>query len=603
MEFKIDFGNVAAPPPPESPDVPRFAAAPGVLLPLGGGEVVFRLRADGSQHVMTRQVFDALARCAGFQSLDRHAAAIAGALPGLAGKSAAVRQVLDHLVARGLLLPAADWLAGLQRTPAVESALLRGVFLHLPAGAGHAAALLDALAAAESVHRAGHRYIVVDDGAMAATRDALARLRTAGGDVIHLDGVRRRALADALARAVPGAAAVLPLLLGPGPGAARNLAVLLSAGARCLLLDGACAPPLHAAPDAEDGLDLAGSPALPARFHPRAEDALGAGAPLAGDPIAALAAACGQPIGALVAPGGAFALAARDLAGLEPAALPQLSAATRVAAIAVGRRGPARERGREWLFELEPGSRERFWSDRDLYLRTLERPCVWRGASRARLLARGLEAPVALDATELLPPSLAGGEGSDALFGLFLQALRPRDAVLVLPWSLAVHDGAPPRSAGAAWAPETPGLGSLLTDLLAPRAAELRAASAQARLRGLGAALADLAAAPAAQQGELVQEYLGFCRADLVARLQAAFAAAPTAPVHWQADVRALIEANGRALVAGDPPRLDGWPEALDADACAAQFAREVGAFAAALDAWPALWAHARERGARLLDA
>lgn len=603
MEFKIDFGNVAVPPAPEPPDVPRFAAAPGVLLPLGGDEVVFRLRADGSHHVMTRQVFDALARCAGFQSLDRHAAAIAGALPGLAGKSAAVRQVLDHLVARGLLLSATDWLAGLQHT-AVEPAPLRAVFVHLPATAAHAAARLDALAAAESVHRAGHRYVVIDDGAAAAaSRESLARLRASGATVHHLDAARRRALSDALARAVPAAAASLPLLLGAGPDGARNLAMLLSAGARCLLLDGACGLPLHVAPDAQAGLELAGSAAMPAHFHPRVEDALAAGTPLAGDPIAALAAPCGASIGTLVAPGGPFALGARDLVGLEPAALPPWSAATRVAALAVGRRGPARERGREWLFELEPGSRERFWSDRDLYLRTLERPCVWRGAARARLLARGLEPPLALDATDLLPPALPAGEGGDALFGLFLQALRPRDAVLVLPWSLAVHEGAPPRPAGAAWAPETPGLGSLLTDLLAPRAAGLQAAAAASRLRGLAAALADLADAPPAQQVELVHEYLGFCRADLVARLQAAFAAAPAAPLHWQADVRALIEANGRALVAGHVPRLDGWPEALDAGACAARFARDVGAFAAALDAWPALWAHARERGARLLDA
>ena len=603
MEFKIDFGNVAPPPATEAPDAPRFAAAPGVLLPLGGEEVVFRLRADGSHHVMTRQVFDALARCAGFQSLDRHAALVAGAVPGLAGQGAAVRRVLDHLVARGLLVSADDWLARLQAAPPVEPAPLRAVFVHASVGTPHAASLLDALAAAEAAHHGGHRCVVIDDGGAPGLAESIGRLRAAGAPVAHLDATRRRALLDALARAVPQAAAALPLLLGEGPGAARNLAALLSAGGRALLLDAACGLPLHEAAGLAAGLDLAASPLLPARFHARAEDALAEGAIVAGDPVAALAADCGAALAALVAPAGRFPLAPRDLAGLEPAALQHLSATTRIAAVAVGRRGPARERGREWLFELEAGSREAFWADRDLYLRTLERPCLWRGPSRARLLARGLEAPVALDASTLLPPSLPGGEGADALFGLFLQAVRPQDVVLVEPWSLAVRDGAPARPAGAAWTPETPGLGSLLTDLLAPRAAELRAAAPEARLHGLAAALADLAAAPPAQHAELLQEYLGFCRADLVARLQDAFAAASASPVHWQADVRALIEANGRALTAAGAPCLDGWPAGLDGAACAQRFAADVGAFAAAAEAWPALWAHARERGARLLDA
>ncbi|MFN7550734.1 MAG: hypothetical protein ACK5SH_04020 [Pseudomonadota bacterium] len=604
MEFRIDFGNAIPAAAHERDELPRFAAVPGVLMPLGGDEVLWRLRVDGSHHVMTRQVFDALSRCAGFHSLDRHAAEISSALPGLAGQVAAVRQVLDHLVARSLLIRDTDWIARLSRPAPVAPAPLRAVFIHAPAGSAHAPSLLDALAVAEAGHRGGYRYVVIDDGAGdPALRAAMGRLRATGAAVVHLDGDRRRALCEALGRAVPGAAAASPALRAAGPAAARNLAALLSAGARAVLLDAACGLPLHAASDVTGGLELGGSPLLPVRFHARADEALAAGDPVAGDPVAALAADCGALLGTLLAQGGHFPLAARDLAGLEPAALPPWSASTRIAALQVGRRGPTRERGRKWLFELDAGSRERFVADRDRYLRTLDQPSVCSGPSRARLLARTMDAPVVLDGGSLLPPSLHVGEGADALFGLFLQTVRPEDAVLVHPWTLAVRDGAPPCSAGAAWAPETPGLGSLLTDLLAPRAAELRAAAPEARLRGLAARLADLAAAPPARQTDLVQEYLGFCRADLVARLQATFAAAPTAPLFWQADVRAIIEANGRALTSDLAPRLDGWPEGLDAAGCADRFAREVGAFAATLDAWPALWAHARERGPALLDA
>jgi hypothetical protein len=73
--------------------------------------------------------------------------------------------------------------------------------------------------------------------------------------------------------------------------------------------------------------------------------------------------------------------------------------------------------------------------------------------------------------------------------------------------------------------------------------------------------------------------------------------------VYWQADVRSIIEANGRALTARNPPRLGDWPENIDDATCAALLREETERLAAAYDAWPALWSHAREQGERLLGA
>lgn len=599
MEFQIDFGNVAT---AAAVDAPLFAAAPGIALPLGSDEVLYRLRADASHHVMTRQVFEALQRCAGFRSLDQHAADIAHRLPGLGGRTDVVRRVLDSLLARGLLQGADDWLASLAAGPTVVPAPLRAVFVHCDGQA--LAPLLEELRAAGCGAQA---VVAIDDSVDAATlranAEALARHAHAGGArALHLDPTRRGALVDTLIRAVPAANGAAGLLRGPGAGAARNLAVLLSAGARAVLLDAGNRLPLRRAPDARAGLDLAGAATIPARFHARADDALADGEPLAGDPLAALLAGCGQDLSALLAGPDALLLSRADLVGLEPAGLPQLAADTRVLGVVAGRRGAARAAGREWLFLLEPGSRERFWADRDAYLRTLDAASVCVAPARARLLARGLEAQTAIDASRMLAPTLASGEGVDALAGLLAQALWPRSVVLHPALSIAQLPTAGVRRGGSEWQAETPGLAALLTDLLAPRVAELRADDPVPRLHALAAMVADLAAAAPARQLDLLSEYLAFCRADTIAGLQAAFAAAPAAPVYWQADVRALIEANGHALTAGGAPRLAGWPTALDAAGCASHFGAELRDYAAALDAWPALWAYALAQGARLLD-
>jgi hypothetical protein len=599
MEFKIDFGNVAAAVPV---DAPLFAATPGIALSLGGDEVLYRLRADASHHVMTRQVFEALQRCGGFASLDQHAADIARHLPGLDGRTDVVRRVLDSLLARGLLQDADHWLATLARGSATAPAPLRAVFVHVDGTP--LAPLLEDLRAAGS---GAHPLVAIDDStdaaALRANAEAVAHHAQAGGARgVHLDPARRRALVDELLGAVPQAAAAAGLLLGPGAGAARNLAVLLSAGARAVLLDAAARLPLRRAPDAREGLDLAGDPAIPVRFHPRMDDALADGEPLAGDPITALLAACGQPLGALLSGPAGAAVTRAGLAGLAPAALPHLAADTRVLGVVAGRRGVARAAGREWLFLLEPGSRERFWADRDAYLRTLDSASLCAAPARARVLARGLEAHTAIDASRMLAPTLAAGEGVDALAGLMAQALWPQSAVLHPALTIARMPAAGARRAAPDWDAETPDLASLLTDLLAPRTAELSADAPAPRLHALAAIVADLAAAAPSRQVDLVSEYLAFCRADSIARLQATFAAAPAAPVYWQADVRALIEANARALTAGAPPRLADWPAQLDAAGCAARFANELSAYAAALDAWPALWAHALAQGARLLE-
>ena len=67
MDFKIDFGNVGA--PPVAVDQPLYASEDGIASSLGGDECVFEVRRTGVVHPMTTQVLQALDMCRPFLSL------------------------------------------------------------------------------------------------------------------------------------------------------------------------------------------------------------------------------------------------------------------------------------------------------------------------------------------------------------------------------------------------------------------------------------------------------------------------------------------------------------------------------------------------------
>jgi hypothetical protein len=149
--------------------------------------------------------------------------------------------------------------------------------------------------------------------------------------------------------------------------------------------------------------------------------------------------------------------------------------------------------------------------------------------------------------------------------------------------------------------PLTPGINRFLREWIAKNAASAYGATAEDRLAFLASQLEDLAAAPASRHIELLTEYLRYARADLVERLQQQLGNAPDAPVYWASDVRRIVEANGKALLANEAPRLDDWPESITRAECAQRLRDSALELAAGYRVWPTAWRAAAELGDRLL--
>jgi hypothetical protein len=609
MNFQIDFGNFIQ--PVAAPNAPLYASVDGVAHALGGDECVFQDRATGAVHVMTLQVLQALDLCREFRPLDEHCATVAQRLGGLAGQADAVRRVVEGLIQRGLVISDTDYIARLT-APGGEAnrSPLRAVVIRASGRPRLLGRLVDALIAYERLHRVGRRYVVIDcgppdgHGANAAIVERLAD--AVGGGVEHVDRAARLAFVERAAAALPHADESLRAMFGADtltPGAAHNLAALIGAGGRYVLLDESDMLPLTRAADAKHGLELVDGGPIDTTFLGSTDAALAMGVAAPGDPFEAHLALAGQPL-ALVLAQPEHAPTRASLRGVAPSRASRLDADSRVVATVVGRRGQAANRRVASLFLLDGDARAQFWRERNQYQRHLDGACLWRGVARARLVEPERVRPFMIDATRLVAPLPASASAADPLFGVMARALDRHGVAVQTPDTLGRDDGGA-HDPDLLRRAERPAFTDYVADFVGARLADVRAAEPAARAGTVTAWLDDVAAAPESVRTELLDDFVRFRRADIVARLQAAYANAATqgAPAYWLDDVRELISANGKALVEAAPSRLLGWNDTLDAAQCAERLASELRDYAAALSAWPDVQAFAHASAERPLEA
>lgn len=616
LNYQIDYGSFAATPQRTRPDpnAPLYASEDGVVASLSNNECIFQVKRSGDTHVMTFQVLQALDQSREFRTLDEHIARVMAAVPGLQAQREGVVRVFEGLIARGLMLSDTGFLDRLARAEAREPAPLRAVFIRAcdrPDQLGH---LLGSLADYERRFRANRHYVLLDDSASREAanrhRDLLREFaRSSGCKLTYIGASERERLIARLARAVPKSAAILPHLLGGtsdgtrfGGGRGWNLALLLSAGARLVLFDDDHRLPLRRPERARAGLDPNPSAHASTQFYRNIENALGAGEEFEADPFELHLSAVGRPLGALTGSAD-YAIERGALRGLALSRLDHLDGDAPILATHHGSYGSSRSESGTWLYQLPAAERAEFVRDRDSYLRNVELGSIWYGYRQARAAVTATFTPFALDNTVMLPCTNPIGRGEDALFSQVVRLCHPSALTLELPVAIGHVQEAQRSRSARTLAAHTPRFNYFVSDFVQRQLSEFYAEQPAQRLRLLAAHLRDVGAASERGRLHQLREYLAYVRADLIERLQQQYDGAQDAPVYWQADVRSIIEANGRALIAKGAPRLGDWNESVDAAACAALLREETSRLAEAFEAWPDLWEHANEQGERLLGA
>lgn len=610
MEFNIDYGPVSLTPKVAPPSGPLYASVDGRVSPLSNGEVVFFDLHTEQLHVMTEQVLGAMDLCRPFRSLDEHVQALQQAMPALQQQADAVRRVLESLIARGLLISDVQYLERLGQAPtqaAAAPAPFSALFIRACDRPAQLRRLLDSLLEYERQFAPRRRYVVLDDSRDAGHAREQRRLveefaSAAGVEARHVGADAWNAAAS-FAAAESGQVDAADRLLRRAPaqrahggGLGWNLALLLGAGTRFALLDDDFLFPLRMHPEVDGRVDLGATGALPARFLDSLDEALAAGRERDIDPLQDHLELCGAGLGSVLGRHALLQLRPADLRGLAPSALPHLTRSNRIIATVNGHRGHSGAATSGWMFVLDERSRESFWNERERYLRQIESPTLWYGPARSRLQAHGNFTPFMLDGGELLPCTSPHGRSEDLLFAGLCRLLAPQSLTVHLPTSIGHRQESERNRAASLREAFTPGLNAYLADMAMSAAGEFHAVDRRLRLHAFATRLRDMAAASdAAIAGEL-REHLAYARSSLIQTLQSIVQSTKSAPVYWLADLRQLIEAQGKALTQGGPPRLADWKLASDEAAIAAAYRSSLEEHAAALEAWPALWQVATER-------
>ena len=591
---------------------PLFAAIDGRVSDLGNGEAIFFDPQTDKSHVMTRQVLQALGMCRDFQPMSEHVARICKQIPELGRQPAAVEKVLHSLASLGLMVSDDSMAMRMQRAGGLEPAAVSGLFLRTCDRPDQLQAMLESLAGADEALRSVPRLVVVDDSRNEASRQRheqmLAEFARRSPMSVHYVGPTQAGrLVDDLAEALPEhAEAIRAAVFSPqrqasrrGGGQGRNLITLLSAGSRYLLLDDDCYLPIQRHPEGRDQLGF-GPGVWGIRTYASHAEALEAGA-LVEDAVERHLQLCGHRLGELAQPGAALSFNQMDLRGSVPSLDPAYRGDARVAITLNGHRGATGSAGIAWQLLLDATGRAGYAADEQHYTALRSDVPVWFGHRRFYVHQDAKFTPFAIDNGSITPCTTPYGRGEDAVFNALVTLGDPDSVHLATPWTVA-HRPSDRRDRSALFGqPETPDFNHCLTELVSHVSSDLYAAGAAPRYALMAARLDDLAAASDAATVSYLREYLAYRRSTFVRGIQQLLQSGARLPKSLAEDLAAQVQLNAKAIVDRPLPRLAGWSVDADSQACAAAFREETGVLAAALRAWPAAWALARQHSQRWL--
>ncbi len=441
-QFNYTLPPLTPPLPKPDPNAPMYAAEDGMVASLSSQECIFQLKRTGESHIMTFQVLQSMDQCREFRTLDEHAARIQSIIPALANKRDDVKRVLENLVQRGLLVSTESFVEQLRAAPRAQ-APLRAVFIRACDRPEQLAHLLTSLTEYERRFRAGRRYVLLDDSALQANvneqRDQLREFaRNTGCKVNYIGHTERTKIIEKFGKALPHAKSAAMALFsreaqtrghGFGGGRSKNIALLLSAGSRMILLDDDLRLPLRRPESVSSGLNPDPNSLARVHFHANIEESLSSGLEIAQDPFELNLATCGQALGSLAD----YSLDRAALRGLNLSRVDIFRGEPYIVATQLGSYGSSRTSSGLWLYQLDAESRKEFWQDRNQYLRNVEVQHIWYSVTQARVIETGGFTPFSMDNSQLLPCTNSVGRGEDNLHGALIRYCHPNGLTLELP--------------------------------------------------------------------------------------------------------------------------------------------------------------------------
>ncbi|MDO8862610.1 hypothetical protein Q6D67_12945 [Haliea sp. E1-2-M8] len=444
-----DTQNVHAPPPGVSAE-PLYAVEDHDSLPVAGA-VLLMARATGARLSVTADVAAALQRCTTFRSLAGHASYLVEQFPQLGGNVADVTRVLQQVRDVGLLIPAARVCAQVNipedDAPDLERTVSCIITCDRPAAVER---LLESLLRGARLARQ-KRLILIDDSRdasnCAANLAAVERFNLLSPTTMEYFGPpeQDQLIQYAIAELPRHADAIRFLLQReswPGMatyGRARNVALLLTVGERCIIMDDDVLCAAYTLPYQETGVAF-NDGGRQADFYRDAQDWQQSAVKQDFDPLLGHGRCLGMGLSRALRALGHNALLEEHLAAVSADWCGGINASSPVLVTQSGSLGDPGTSSNGWLANLEPVSLRRMLARPGGLASALSLRQNWLGQTRPTFTVRPVISQVTgLDNRALLPPYLPALRGEDQLFGSMLDFLHPDSLTLEYDWAVPHH--------------------------------------------------------------------------------------------------------------------------------------------------------------------
>jgi hypothetical protein len=594
MDFEFNFGEKTLEKGIVKNDT-LYASVPGVALPLSHEELVFMDKDTGDNHVMTQQVLHALSICQQFKPLDQHILAISQALPELNNQTQAIQQVVDYLINHKLLIKEADWKEQLSLGSTQSTIQNAGIVIRAFDHPKLLNRLLQSLVVYQNKHQSKHPiqvYTVSGNEKIETEIETICKTFRKDLTITIYGKTWQNQFSKMLKKEFKNHQQTIDWLLEPkqeiyNGGRLWNFALLNNAGKKFVFFDDDFVFEPRLKDETPNKLNLSDYNELDVGFALSLNEIRNSSVEYDDDIITQMLNSCGQTLGNWISTADVEMDSIQNLNLID---LKRIDADSIIKTTGCGTWGSPRANSNYWLYYLQGEQKQEFWKDRETYLDNIEASNLLHYTKNYRLMSLPNFAPTAIDNSSMTPFANPTNHHEEFFFNALTLYCYPHQATLHYPMMMGHLQEKSGNRSNQNHIARTPNLNKFMADYALTLVQTTDATHPQLRLKTLASYVKGLADSSDKNLHNRLKEYLSHVRSDMVLNMQNQMVQSPDAPIYWQADIREIIEANGKAVLQNNAPILGDWDTSLSKDACVEKARKELTDIAQAMDLWPDLW-------------
>ncbi len=594
MDFEFNFGEQTLARGIEKNET-MYASVAGVALPLSHEELVFMDKHTGVNHVMTQQVLHALSICQQFKPLDQHVLAISQAMPELSKQTQAIQQVVDYLIKNKLLVKEQNWKEGLSVGSTQARIVDAGIVIRTHDNPKLLNRLLQSLLEHQKKFNAKYSVQIYTSSSNEKIENEIEVIGKSYKKDLSINiygSAWQNQFVKMLKKEFKSKGAIIDWLLTANDnsyngGRLWNFALLNNAGKKFLFFDDDTIFESRTLGDESKLIELKDHADLDVGFSLSLTEIRNSSQEYNEDVLKKMINSCGQTVGNWLA---TTDIEMDSIEYLNLIELERLSANSVIKTVGNGTWGSPRANSNYWLYYLEGKQKEEFWRTRETYLDNIEASNLLHYTQNYRFMSLGNFAPSAIDNSSMTPFASPGDTKEDFFYNAVTLFCYPNQVMLHCPFMMGHLQDKSGIKSNQNHIAITPNFNKFIADYALTLIQSTDAMNPKLRLKTLANYVLGLADSSDVNIHNRLKEYLSQVRSDMVLNMQHQMAQSPDAPVYWQADVRELIEANGKELLQNNPPILDGWKKGISKQDCVDRAKQELIDTAQAMELWPDLW-------------